>query len=180
MKNKTTILIALILIIIFAVVFFTTRSDKHDLETVTTENATQEKKDASLFELEDYEGNTYVLKDFRTDIIVVNSWASWCPFCVNELPDFKKLKEAYEDKVSIVAINRAEPTQTAKSFSDGLNLEETITFLVDPTDSFYKSIGGFAMPETLFLNKKGEVLLQKKGPMKFEEMESILKGILED
>ena len=34
----------------------------------------------------DYEGNEVKLSDFAGQPILVNFWASWCLFCVGELP----------------------------------------------------------------------------------------------
>ena len=45
-------------------------------------------------------------------------------------------------------------------------------------DSFYKSIGGFSMPETIFVSSNGDLLRHKRGPMKFEEMKEIINEIL--
>ena len=43
-------------------------------------------------------------------------------------------------------------------------------FLLDSSDSFYRSIGGFTMPETLFVDGGGNILLHKRGPMTLDEM----------
>ena len=43
------------------------------------------------FTLEDYSGNTLKLSDLNGKPIVLNFWASWCPPCKAELPDFEKM-----------------------------------------------------------------------------------------
>jgi len=48
----------------------------------------------------------------------------------------------------------------------------------DPNDSFYKSIGGFAMPETLFIDGEGNIRLHKRGPMTYEEMKVAVEKII--
>lgn len=132
------------------------------------------------FALADYDGNIIDTKDFKGKIQVLNAWASWCPFCVDELPDFGELQEAFPEDVVVVAVNRAEPTSIAKDFSDKLGLSDTYIFLIDPSDTFYKSIGGFSMPETLFLDKKGKLVQHKRGPLTFEDMKEIVERVLEN
>lgn len=117
----------------------------------------------------DYDGNEVSLASFSGKPAVVNSWAAWCPFCRQELPDFAALQEEFPD-IAVVAIDRAEPLSTAKRYSDELNVTGKLTLLLDPSDSFYKAIGGFTMPETLFVDKDGNVAFHKRGPMTLDEM----------
>jgi thiol-disulfide isomerase/thioredoxin len=118
----------------------------------------------------DYAGNTFSLSDLKGKPHVVNSWAVWCPFCRAELEDFAKLQEEFGNEITVVAIDRQEPLSKAKGFSDEIGVTNMMTFLLDPKDTFYKSIGGFSMPETLFADKDGNVIVHKRGPMALEEM----------
>ncbi|MEX2028913.1 MAG: TlpA disulfide reductase family protein [Candidatus Paceibacterota bacterium] len=120
--------------------------------------------------LVDYEGNTVSLEEFRGKPLVINSWAVWCPFCREELPDFAELQEEFGDKITVIAIDRQESLKKAKGYTDELGITDDMLFLLDSSDSFYKSIGGFSMPETIFVNSAGEIIVQKRGPMELEEM----------
>jgi len=121
------------------------------------------------FSLQDYEGKTVELADFAGKPVVLNSWAVWCPFCVDELPDFVEVQAEFPD-IPIVAIDRAESAAVAKGFTDEIGVTDQLTFLMDPKDSFYTSIGGFAMPETLFVNSDGTINFHKRGPMRVPEI----------
>lgn len=138
------------------------------------ESATDKAPD---FRLKNYEGSEVVLADFVGKNIILNSWAVWCPFCVEELKDFVKLEKELGDKITIVAIDRAESLTTAKGYTDDLGVTEELVFLLDPGDSFYRSIGGFSMPETLFVDGSGNILLHKRGPMKLDEMRENAKQL---
>ncbi len=118
----------------------------------------------------DYSGREVKLADFRGKATIINSWASWCPFCKEELRNLAIIQKEFEDKITIVAINRAEPLEIAKSYADSLGLTEKVVFLLDPADSFYRSMGGFSMPETIFVDKDGFIRDHKRGPMGPEEM----------
>ena len=121
--------------------------------------------------LKDYEGHDVRLSQFKREILVVHSWATWCTYCGDELKNLSILKKKYGEHITILAPNRAESVYTAKPFSDALNLGDTITFVLDPDDAFYKSIRGYAMPETLFINDRGEVFFHQRGPMNIAEVE---------
>lgn len=127
---------------------------------------------------EDYEGTEVSLDEFRGTPIVVNAWASWCPFCVEELKEFAKVQKEFGEQVVIIAINRAESKETAKRFSDDVGVTDDLTFLLDPRDEFYDTIGGFSMPETIFVDADGRIRIHKRGPMEASEIREKIQQVL--
>jgi len=173
MSSKKVIIIVIIFVIIGGIVV-----SRDSIFSPNADGRNAKPSEAPPISLMDYDGNLVESKDYKGKIIVANAWASWCPFCVNELPEFIKLQESYPDEIVVVAINRAEPNSISKDYLENANLLGNIIFLTDPKDSFYKSIGGFSMPETIFVGPKGKLRLHKRAPMEFEEMEKIVQGIL--
>ncbi len=108
----------------------------------------------------DYEGKEVRLADTRGKFLVISSWASWCPLCMDEIPNFYKLQERFGDKLTVILVNRGEDIKVASG-----TLE-----VLDPSDSFYKAIKGFSIPETIFVDKEGFIVMHKRGPMNFEEL----------
>lgn len=130
----------------------------------------QEEKPVPDLAFTDYNGNTVKLSDFRGKPVVANAWAAWCPFCREELPDFSALQKEFGDKIVVIAIDRAESLDVAKRYSDELGVTDEFLFVLDPSDSFYRSIGGFSMPETIFIDEQGFIKDHRRGPMDLEEM----------
>lgn len=126
---------------------------------------------------EDYKGNSLALSDLKGKPHVVNSWAVWCPFCRAELEDFAQLQEEFGDEITVVAIDRQESLEKAKGFTDEIGVTDRMTFLLDPKDAFYKGIGGFSMPETLFVDAEGNIIIHKRGPMDLDEMRQKVNSI---
>lgn len=130
-------------------------------------------------EFKSYDGELVTLRQFAGKSLVINAWASWCPFCVDELPDFAGVQEEFGNQVAIIAINRAEGRDAAKEFSDAYEVSDDMVFLLDPADSFYRAIGGFSMPETIFVNRNGEITEHVRGPMKVETIRDKVKKLVE-
>lgn len=130
------------------------------------------------FNLQDYNGKTVSLADFAGKPVVINSWAAWCLFCGKELVDFTAAQKEFGDKVVIIAIDRAESREVAKKYSDELGVTNNLIFLLDPSDSFYQSIGGFSMPETIFVDKDGFIREHKRGPMNFQEIKQKIQKLI--
>ncbi|MEX0649780.1 MAG: TlpA disulfide reductase family protein [Candidatus Andersenbacteria bacterium] len=174
MQSKTTLSIAAAVVTIVAGAVWLSAQNMSQEEV-------NEPSSAQLpsVSLTDYEGNEVNVADFFGKPIVVNSWAVWCPFCVKELPDFVTVQKEFENQVTFIAIDRAEPRDVAKEFTDGLGITDDLVFLLDPRDSFYQAIGGFSMPETLFVNTDGEVVFHKRGPMPLEEIRQRTQALLQ-
>ena len=133
---------------------------------------------APNFSLQDYNGKMVNLADFAGKPIIINSWAAWCPFCKKELTDFVAAQKEFGDKVVIIAIDRSESLAVAKGYTDQQGITDNLTFLLDPSDSFYRSIGGFSMPETIFVDKDGNIVFHKRGPMDINEMREKIRQLL--
>lgn len=130
------------------------------------------------FSLKDYSGNTVNSSQLQGTPLVINAWASWCPFCRQELPAFAAVQKEFGDKVRIIAIDRGEPLDVAKKYSDAQGTTGQLVFLLDPDDSFYRSIGGFSMPETIFVDKAGAIAIHKRGPMDIQEMREKINKLI--
>lgn len=119
--------------------------------------------------LKNTEGRDIKLSDFKGKPLIVNMWASWCPFCKEELSSFAVLAEEHKEKIVILAVNRGEKPELVRNYALTA-ASGTIVFLLDEKDEFYKSVNGFSMPETLFVNEEGIIKLHRRGAMELEEM----------
>ncbi|MDD2914914.1 MAG: TlpA disulfide reductase family protein [Gallionella sp.] len=57
---------------------------------------------ATDFSLEDMRGETHRLEDYRGKWVLVNFWATWCPPCLNEIPELSSLHNTHKDKDLVV------------------------------------------------------------------------------
>ena len=103
----------------------------------------------------DLQGDEVSLINYFGNVLVVSSWASWCPDCSTHLPLLDELAVEYADKgVQVLAINRSEPATTAERFLRTVNATSAVVLVLDPDDKFYKSVEVYAMPETIFYDTK--------------------------
>ena len=70
------------------------------------------------FELQDTEGNTHRLSDYRGKTVIINFWTTWCPPCREEIPSMNRAwKELENEDVVILAINMGEDEDTIFIFT---------------------------------------------------------------
>jgi thiol-disulfide isomerase/thioredoxin len=65
----------------------------------------------------DLQGKPHVLSEWKGKILVVNFWASWCPPCVEEMPEFFTLQSQLRDQgVQFVGILVDDEADAARAF----------------------------------------------------------------
>lgn len=126
-------------------------------------------------------------KDADTDTVyVLNFWATWCAPCVEELPSFEKLNEAYAGKkVKVVLVStdfkrNVEPG--VKPFVRKKNLKSEVVFMDEPNPNNYinavDSTWSGAIPATLIWSKKKNISAFFEKKMTYDELETAVKKAL--
>lgn len=130
------------------------------------------------FTVTDYDGKQIKLSDFQGKPVFINFWASWCPFCLDEMPTMAKVQQEFGDQYVTLAINRAEKLDRARQFSDQVGVTGKMALVLDADDSIYRSFGYFAMPVSIFVDKDGIIQDVKQGPLQEQELRNKINSIL--
>jgi peroxiredoxin len=115
------------------------------------------------FILPGLDGVKIKLSDLRGKPVVVNFWATWCGYCVEEMPLLQEALDANKDKgLVILAVNYGETGARAEEFVQlfGYTFTVVLDFYQDVTP-FYKLRG---LPTTFFIDKEGVIRDIKVGP----------------
>jgi thiol-disulfide isomerase/thioredoxin len=117
--------------------------------------------------------------------IVINFFASWCPFCIAEMPDFERVHRLLGDRVAFLGVSQSDPRKS----SIDLVHETGITYdtAIDERGDFFRAVGGQGMPTTIFVRPGGEIAEIWVGPLDAETLKQrvaehfgeIASGLLE-
>jgi cytochrome c biogenesis protein CcmG, thiol:disulfide interchange protein DsbE len=120
------------------------------------------------------EGN---LADFAGKPLVVNFWASWCPACVAEMPDFEQVHAGLGDQVVFLGLNMQETDPAA---AKQLVAATGVSYLLgsDPDGNIFNEFGGIAMPTTVLIDANGTVVRNHAGVLFAKDLEEIIRSEL--
>jgi thiol-disulfide isomerase/thioredoxin len=174
------VVVALFLVIVLVMGFFAYRA-LNPGETATNSDAARllvGDGDNKVTFLKDLNGAQVDLSQYAGKVRVVNVWATWSPFSKDELSLLNSETSKYADDVVFVAINRAEPVAKVQAYVNKLKQMDGTIFLLDENDKFYDSLDGFAMPETIFYDRKGKMIFHKRGSLTAEETKKYIEEAL--
>jgi thiol-disulfide isomerase/thioredoxin len=130
------------------------------------------------FRLLDIDGDPVQLSTLGKPAIV-NFWASWCAFCIEEMPDLQRLHEAIGDRVTIIGINRGEAQGTARRFATQTGASYTL--LLDLRDELAATSGPYrviGMPTTFYVRADGRIDTVKIGFQTLEDLQELSASLL--
>jgi thiol-disulfide isomerase/thioredoxin len=68
--------------------------------------------------LEDMQGKSHDLAQYRGKVVLVNFWATWCVPCREEMPSIDRLRSSLKGQpFEVLAVNLAEPLSRIEKFS---------------------------------------------------------------
>ncbi len=121
--------------------------------------------------LQDLNGRTVELSDFKGKIVFLNFWASWCQSCRDEMPSMQKLYSKFKiTDFAMLAVNLQESASTVRDFLTTQNL--AFVALLDSDGKARSSFGVGTIPTTLILDKKGRIISRAVGPREWDSKES--------
>lgn len=104
--------------------------------------------------------------------LVVNFWASWCTYCIDEMPDLERVHQRFDGTVEFVGINREDSLDRARE----LAAETGVTYehLIDDDGSFFRASKGRGMPTTLLVEPGGTIAYRHAGPLTADQLSELI------
>lgn len=128
---------------------------------------------AQDFKRTDLNGTPLTLSSFRGKVVLLDFWATWCPPCVEEIPQFKELHATYKDKgLQVIGISMdVGGPEAVKSFVKSNGISYSIAMGDEYIARAYGGVVG--LPTTFLIDKKGRIAKKFYGyrPKSFFEKE---------
>lgn len=131
---------------------------------------------ANGFVLKDMAGKTHTLAQYKGKWVFVNYWATWCPPCLEEVPDLVALYDSRKNKdVEVIGVVfDYESVKEVSSYVDDMLMSYPIVL---GDDAVAAQIGDpSVLPTTYIYNPRGELVKTKHGAVTRQYLESIMAG----
>ena len=187
MNTKTKTVVSIVSLVVFigiAAFAYNQLSDKFKPETPfdivesQPDDVAEEKEPvvAPDFSAYDNDGNIVKLSDYFGKPIVLNFWASWCPPCKSEMPEFNKVYGEVKHEVVFLMVDMVDGQQETEAKGKKYISDNEFTFpvLFDNDQDAAYTYGIRSIPTTIFVDKDGNVAAGVEGAI---DEDTLIKGI---
>lgn len=171
MEKSTKIIIGLAafaLLLMLAALGYHLLSPTARTQADTVSASSQTRKSAPDFTVQDAQGNSVSLSDFKGKPVVLNFWASWCPPCKAEMPDYQKMFEQYGSQdVVFMMVNLTDGSRETISTAKRFLQENRYTFpaYFDTKYSASDAYGISSIPDSIFIDRDGNIVSAYTGTL---------------
>jgi peroxiredoxin len=138
----------------------------------------KERKEAPDFSLKDAYGKTVRLSDYRSKVVLLNFWATWCGPCKIEIPWFNEFEQQNKDRgFAVLGISMDEEGwEVVKPFTARLKVNYRVLMGDDLTAELYGGVG--SLPTSFLIDRHGKVASVHVGLVSKSDYENEIEEIL--
>ena len=155
------------LVVIYLISTVISFSDEPDIKNLVIHK--QNKKLENII-FTDVDNRSVNIKEFSSQLVIINFWATWCAPCREEMPSLDKLQGKKEfDNLKILTINVGQES-VDKSLSFFKELEiENLELYFDDSINLAKIFSLRGLPTSILINKNGEEFARIVGSIDFND-----------
>ena len=155
-------------------IYLLSLSSSYSIEAPNIKNLIiyEEKQEIKLFEFFNEFENKVNIQEFKSELIIVNFWATWCAPCREEMPSLNNLQlNNTENKIKIIPINiGGENLRTSKKFFNELNIDNLKVYVGNGAE-IAKNLKLRGLPTTIFIDRDGYEFARIVGSIDFNNDE---------
>jgi len=128
---------------------------------------------ADGFKVTDTTGKTHTLAGYKGKWVLVNYWATWCPPCLQEIPDLIALHENKKNNLVVIGVALDfRNAQQVSDFAEGLMVNYPIVLGNSQVVNQIGPVQG--LPTTYLYNPDGKMVAQQVGAITRAAVESYI------
>jgi thiol-disulfide isomerase/thioredoxin len=147
-----------ILFTLFGVIWIWHSRIPEDQQFNSVIRAPQEGFQSPKINLPVLDGADWKTEDYEGHPLVINFWASWCPPCKAEMPDFQQASYEYsETDLIVIAINATnqDSIDNVRNFLEREDLN--LLVLLDTNGNTSRAFQVHSLPTTYFIHRDGTI-----------------------
>jgi peroxiredoxin len=132
--------------------------------------AREETTPAPEFSLQDLQGNSLSLSSYKGKVLVLNFWATWCPPCRREIPDFIEAYRDLKDKgLEILGVSVDDLSAEAlRDWAQKADMNYPVALATPKIIADYRP--GEFIPATIVIDRRGRIRYRQSSLMDKETL----------
>ena len=123
-----------------------------------------------------FDGGTGTIAGYEGTPLVVNFFASWCPPCVREMPEFQEVFNGLNGEVAFLGLSQDQTPEDALALVERTGVTYDVGWDLDL--EVYGATESIAMPTTAFVSPSGELLDTFAGILDAESLAELIENVL--
>ncbi|MDX8129322.1 TlpA disulfide reductase family protein [Methylomonas sp. OY6] len=132
------------------------------------------------FSLPDLADTPQSVAQWQGKILIINFWATWCPPCLKEIPEFIKLQDEYKDKgVQFVGI-AIEDKQPVEDYLKRIKINYPVLIGGEGATMLAQQLGNVinTVPFTVIINQQGQIVHHQLGELTRDKVLEVIAPLL--
>lgn len=120
-------------------------------------------------------------KHLSNKITLINFWATWCPPCRKEVPDFIRLQKEFKDQGFTVIGLAIDKKDKVRAFEQEMGINYPSLIVEKEGYALMEEYGSLhgALPYTVILDKDGNITHKHhKGILNYDEAKALIEPLL--
>lgn len=109
----------------------------------------------------DCAGTEQKLSSLKGKVVVVHFWATWCPPCIEELPQMQKVLAGLGKGVVVLPVSLDRTTEVVQSFYDANGI--TLPLVMDDKGKAMRALEIKGLPSTVIISREGKEIARRAG-----------------
>lgn len=134
---------------------------------------------APELELIDLDSQSVSLENLKGHVLLVNTWATWCPPCRAEMPILEQYYQAHREQGFIlIGIDIAEAQSVVQQFVEAQDLSFPIW--LDAHEASLRAFRSISLPSSFVIDRQGVIRLAWQGATCLAQLEADVTPLLHE
>ena len=143
----------------------------------TSPGCQAEKKADLNYTLKDMNGADVRLSDFKSKVLLINFWGTWCAPCRAEIPELIKIADKYKDKgVVVLGLAQQDTPEDLRAFAAEHKMNYPSLLSTEAVEEAFGPM--WAVPMSFIIDRAGSICFKHLGPVTMPQVEKALQPLL--